>query len=151
MSSLSGQASKTGPKKMNKRVLQRAAKKTMKSEIKNQCQNLEKKYKTHFVPLSETFVDDGVENCIFKQKIADENFQFFIRAAFYHKKDSVKKEAFKKLDLFECGLKVSCQDFYKTVDVHNKAAEQVQKKDWKNYYSRANSLKEKALAKINQL
>lgn len=170
--SIMAEANKTVPKKMSKRYIRKAAQQSIKTTIadKNslnktgirskiiqgnaingECKNLENKYHNSFSPLGKEVADQKFEDCVFQQKISDENIHFFVRAAFYHKNDNVKKEAFNKLDSFECGVKVSCQEFYKVIDIHNNGAQQIQKKDRKTYFSRAHLIKEKVLAKINQL
>jgi hypothetical protein len=140
-----------------KKVSKRVERKTVEQSLaQNQispanCSLLETQYKQTLSPLPEVVDDSPTQQCVFKQKISEENLNFFLRAAFYHKDEGVKKEAFNKLDSFACGLKISCQEFYKIIETHNRAAFETQKNNWQGYSARANNLKEKALAKINRL
>jgi hypothetical protein len=142
----------------SKSPLKRPTKRHLRSPIKKEiimtpadCGVLEKRFKEKFSPLVAVIKDSPTQQCVYKQKISEENLNFFIRAAFYHKEAAVKKEAFNKLESFTCGFKLSCQEFYKMIDTHDKAAAQSQKKTWQGFAGRANSIKEKALAQLNQL
>jgi hypothetical protein len=139
----------------------RASKKSLRNHLKSplktvtklplRCDKLEKQYKGEFSPLFKVVGDKSTQQCVYQQKISEENLNFFIRAAFYHKNTKVREVAFNKLDSFTCGQKLSCQDFYKIIDTHDKAAVKSQKSRGAIFSTRANSLKEKALAQINQL
>lgn len=115
------------------------------------CNKLEVQYQESFAPLNKVVTDKQTKYCVYSQEISAENLNFFIRAAFYYKNAEVRKKAFDKLDSFACGLKVSCQDFYKIIDTHQKAVAHSQKKVWQGFSVRADSLKEKALARLHRL
>ncbi len=121
------------------------------SNKKTRCEHLGDSFKSKLSVPFQSFYDKAVSQCVERSFPNRQTLALFIASAFYFESLEIRKQALGKLEEYNCTDKIDCGQLYEYLDEHIKATVLVQPKSWKDFGSRATTLRDRALARAMEL